>query len=122
MCGNKETVSREETATVLKQGAPLTRVGTTPKEKMTVGLLWAWQGWRCSVRGRSPFLSAVGFPPKEETFGNAKMAQRVKALAAKPDNLGSIPGTHTVEGGNQLLQIVLSCLKCSEHAPPTHTK
>lgn len=57
--------------------------------------------------GRSPFLSTVDFPPKE-TLGDAKMTQRVKGLAAKPDNLGSVPGTHTGKGENQLLQIVLS--------------
>lgn len=39
VCGNKEAVSRQETVTVLKHGEPLTRVGTTPKERITVGLL-----------------------------------------------------------------------------------
>lgn len=32
--------------------------------------------------------------------GSGKMAQWVKILAAKPDNLSSIPGTHVVEGEN----------------------
>jgi hypothetical protein len=30
------------------------------------------------------------------------MTQLVKVLADKPDDLGSIPGTHTVEGGDKL--------------------
>ena len=43
-----------------------------------------------------------------------EMAQQVKAPAIKPDNLSSIPGTHTVEGGSWLLQVVLCpiCMLC----------
>lgn len=33
------------------------------------------------------------------------MAQRIKAVATKPENLGSIPGTHIVKGENYLLQV-----------------
>jgi hypothetical protein len=36
-----------------------------------------------------------------------KMAQQIKVLAAKPDNLSSIPGTHNVEGENRLYKVVL---------------
>jgi hypothetical protein len=35
------------------------------------------------------------------------MAQLVKALAVKPDNLSVIPETHVVERDNQLLEIIL---------------
>lgn len=35
------------------------------------------------------------------------MAQQVKALNAKPDNLNSIPKMQTVEKDNQFLPIVL---------------
>jgi hypothetical protein len=35
----------------------------------------------------------------------SEMAQCRKAIAAKPDNLSSIPGSHMVEGINQLLQV-----------------
>ena len=33
------------------------------------------------------------------------MAQWVKGLATKPDDLSSIPGTHTMEGENWFLSI-----------------
>ena len=36
-----------------------------------------------------------------------KMSQQVWTLAAKMDNLSSIPRTHMVEEENQLLQVVL---------------
>ena len=36
-----------------------------------------------------------------------EMAQWVEALLIKPDNLSSIPGTHLVEGENQLPQGVI---------------
>lgn len=42
-----------------------------------------------------------------QRLGVGKMAPWVKALAVKPTDLTSIPGTHTVEGQNQLLQVVL---------------
>lgn len=46
------------------------------------------------------------------------MAQQVKALAAKVDNLGLIPGMHMVEGERSLQQLVLWPL----HLPHgTHT-
>lgn len=35
------------------------------------------------------------------------MTQQVKALATKPDELSSIPGTHMREGENLFLQAVL---------------
>lgn len=38
-------------------------------------------------------------------FRTGKVAQWVKALAAKPDNLSSIPGTLMVEGKTQLLKV-----------------
>ena len=37
----------------------------------------------------------------------SEMAQLERGLAAKADSLSSIPGTHMVEGENQLLQIDL---------------
>lgn len=36
-----------------------------------------------------------------------KAIQQVKELVAKSDYLSSIPGTHTVEGENQLFKVVL---------------
>lgn len=35
-----------------------------------------------------------------------QMAQLIKSLAAKPDDVSSNSGTHTVEGENELLQVV----------------
>lgn len=35
------------------------------------------------------------------------MAQWIKVLAAKPDNLSSICRTHKLEGSNQFLQVIL---------------
>ena len=35
------------------------------------------------------------------------MAQWVKVPTAKPDNLGSVPDTHVLEGENRLLKAVL---------------
>lgn len=35
-----------------------------------------------------------------------KVAQRLKALAAKPDDLRSIPDTKMVEGENRLLHVI----------------
>lgn len=42
-------------------------------------------------------------------FGKQRneLAQRVKALGAKPGNLGAIPEAHTVEAENRLLRVVL---------------
>lgn len=40
------------------------------------------------------------------------MAWQIKELAAEPDNLNSIPGTHMAEVGDQMLQAVFW---------PTHT-
>lgn len=34
------------------------------------------------------------------------MAQYARVLAAEPDNLSSIPGTHVMEGEYQLLKVV----------------
>jgi hypothetical protein len=38
------------------------------------------------------------------------VAQQVKAPATKPDDPSSIPGTHMVEGENQLLQCPLTSM------------
>lgn len=40
-------------------------------------------------------------------LGTGKMVQWVKSLVVKTDGLSSIPGTHTLEGENQLLPVVL---------------
>jgi hypothetical protein len=37
------------------------------------------------------------------------MAQQIKGLAAKPDDLSSFPGTHMGETENLLLQVVYGC-------------
>lgn len=37
-----------------------------------------------------------------------ELAQLVRALTAKPDNLSSIPGTYLVKGETQLPRVVLS--------------
>lgn len=42
-----------------------------------------------------------------KNLGTSKMAEREKVLVAKCDDLSSIPGTHVMEGENQLLQSVL---------------
>lgn len=52
--------------------------------------------------------------------GALEMDQQVKALAAKPDDRSSIPGTHMTEGKNGLLQVVLIsrhrlCYMCAAH-------
>lgn len=68
--------------------------------------------------------SSLGVRPKPEPSGQqssfqrkdlgaSKIAQYVKVIAAKPDDLSSIPGIHMVEGimrkkkKKQLLQVVL---------------
>lgn len=45
------------------------------------------------------------------------MSQREKVLAAKPDHLSSIPRTHMVEKGSQLLQVVLCLCTCTYTIP-----
>lgn len=40
-------------------------------------------------------------------LGASKMAQQGKALAAKPDDLSSIPGTLLVEGESQSPKVIL---------------
>lgn len=42
--------------------------------------------------------------PKNEFFRTSRMAWKVMALAAKPDNMSSISRTHVAEGENQLPQ------------------
>lgn len=53
-------------------------------------------------------------------------AQRVKALAAKSEDLSSIPWIHTPEGGDQQRQAVLPCPHAGFHLPThnirTHNK
>lgn len=50
-----------------------------------------------------------------------KMAQEVKVLASKPDDLSSIPGSHTTKGENQLLKVVLCFIyRCHSTVVP-HT-
>ena len=53
------------------------------------------------------------------------MAQGVKVLAAKPDDLNSVHGIYTVEGKKPLLQVVLwppkvysACLRMCVHVHP----
>lgn len=54
------------------------------------------------------------------------MAQLLKVLAAKPDDLSLIPGTHMVEGKNQRPQVVLwpPQVHCGTHTSihNAHTK
>lgn len=50
------------------------------------------------------FITQISKNGVTETY---EMAQQVKVLAAEPDNPSSVPGTHTVEGKNGLLQVVL---------------
>lgn len=52
-----------------------------------------------------PDMAEIWIPIKREP--GLKIRQQVKALAANPDDLGSIPGTHTVGRKNRLLQVVL---------------
>lgn len=44
---------------------------------------------------------------KSNVDGASEMAQPVKAIAAKPDHLSSVPETHMVEGDDWLLWLVL---------------
>ena len=61
------------------------------------------------------------------TLRTFKIAQQIKVLAKKPGDLSLIPGTHIVEGENQLHQVILwpSTLQhgiCSPPSPmPMHT-
>ena len=50
-----------------------------------------------------------------------KMAQWVKALAAKLDDRSSTPGTHMVEGESSLTKIVLWPLTSAMQYTHTHT-
>lgn len=54
--------------------------------------------------GRCGFFQTHHFKVE---VGTSELACRVKALAVKSDVLSSIPGTHTVEGRNQLSIVVL---------------
>lgn len=51
------------------------------------------------------------------------MAEQENVLVAKCDNLSSIPGTHVMEGENQLLQFVLYAepWQCVHRNAHTHT-
>lgn len=42
-----------------------------------------------------------------EALGTDKMAQQIKVLASKQEDLSLIPGTHKVEAKNKLLRVVL---------------
>lgn len=62
---------------------------------------------QCAVDWFSKFLTAALFPPPNlvfmqfrKTMGAGEMAQQAKGLAAKLDYLGSISGTHRIEGEN----------------------
>lgn len=48
---------------------------------------------------RSPILTLY----KKNNSGAGEMAQQVKGLATKPDDLSSVPGAYMVEGENQFL-------------------
>jgi hypothetical protein len=63
---------------------------------------------RPSITGskRTRATSEGGGSSVKSGQGASEVVQWVKGLAAKPDNLSSIPGTHTV-GENQLLNVVL---------------
>lgn len=41
-------------------------------------------------------------PKLKNCAGASEMAQRVKSLATKPNDLNLVPGTHMVEGENRL--------------------
>lgn len=43
----------------------------------------------------------VSSKTKQTKTGADKMAQKVKTLMTKPDDLSFIPGSHTIEEGNQ---------------------
>lgn len=51
--------------------------------------------------------------------GAGEMAQQGKALAAKPDDLSSSPGSQMVEGENQLPQLSSNLHTCT--VAPIHT-
>lgn len=50
-----------------------------------------------------------------------EMAQEVKVLASKPDDLSSIPGSHTTKGENQLLKVVLCFISRCHGTVVPHT-
>ena len=51
-----------------------------------------------------------------------KIAQQIKALATKPSNLNSIPGTHMMQGEALLASIGTVCMWCRHtHRQVTHT-
>lgn len=47
------------------------------------------------------------FPSSFNKYWASEVAQQVKALSIKSVDLGSLPGTHMLEGENQLLKVVL---------------
>lgn len=57
--------------------------------------------------------------PQNKAERVSMMAQWVKALDAKPDDLSSVPGIHIIEGENQLLEVVLWLphVYCGMHTP-----
>lgn len=60
--------------------------------------------------------TGVIFVSELQAPGAGEMAQRVKGLAAKPEDLSLIPGT--VEGKNRLLKAVLCPAPQVCHVPP----
>lgn len=58
---------------------------------------------------------------QSSSLGALGMAQPIKVLAVKPKDLNLIPGTHVMEGGNQLSLFVISSLYiCSDTHICTH--
>ena len=58
---------------------------------------------------------------RQKSVWASEMAQQVKVLASKPDNLSSIPETSVMEGENQLYKVVifpLQFLLWHKYAPP----
>jgi hypothetical protein len=58
------------------------------------------------MRRKLEVHSHICLESKEELRA-AEMAQRVKVLAAKLNDLSSIPGPHRIEGENQCPRVVL---------------
>lgn len=64
------------------------------------------KNWPEVIAKRQPPVLPTSEVTKMINKGAAEMAQLVKVTAIKPDDLSSVPWTHTVEGESQSLQAV----------------
>lgn len=94
---------------------------TSTRKDASSNLKRQWQG--CEWQGSEQPVNRKtqkNAQPKSE-LGAGEMAQQVDMLVTKPDDLSLMPRTHTTEGHNRLLQVVLwppqtLCVGMSMHA------